>query len=100
MGTRNYSDEFKRDAVQQIRVRGLILEVRLHPDPTAPGGHAIELFGELGAILALGEAQTTKPSRLRGLSSDSMVAGAGFALHLPTTARSIHLMRSSVLAVG
>ena len=22
MGTRNYSDEFKRDAVQQIRVRG------------------------------------------------------------------------------
>lgn len=31
MGTSNYSDEFKRDAVQQIRVRGYpVREVSLH----------------------------------------------------------------------
>ncbi|MCF1711067.1 recombinase family protein [Tabrizicola sp. J26] len=64
------------EAIEHLRA--LVSEIRLHPDPSAPGGHVLELFGELGAILALGESQTTKPSRLRGLSSDSVVAGAGF----------------------
>jgi site-specific DNA recombinase len=59
-------------------LRGLVSEIRLHPDPEAPGGHAIELFGELGAILALSGDQKTKPAQGARVVSDSVVAGAGF----------------------
>ena len=55
--------------------------------PDAPGGHEIELLGELAGILALSEADTTKPPRLaragKSVESDSMVAGARFQKYLP-----------------
>jgi site-specific DNA recombinase len=59
-------------------LRGLISEVRVHPDAGSPGGHIVELFGELGAILGLAEARHDKTRRLTGGVSDSMVAGTGF----------------------
>ena len=54
------------------------------PNTDAPNGHYIELVGELVGILALGEAQTTKPAASAGLWSETMVAGVGFE---PTTFR-------------
>ena len=58
------------------------------PDPTAPGGHGIELVGELAGILALSEAEMTKPPLLaracNSVESETMVAGVGFE---PTTFR-------------
>ena len=46
----------------------LIDKLILTPDPTAPGGHKIELFGELGAILSLCDngmaTNAKKPARL------------------------------------
>ncbi|WP_229726022.1 recombinase family protein [Frigidibacter albus] len=65
-------------------LRGLVSEIRMIPDPEAPGGHRIELAGELAGILALGDPDTTKPPRLARAGSDSMVAGVGFE---PTTFR-------------
>ncbi len=66
----------KLEATQILR--GLISEVRMVPDRAAPGLHQIELIGELAGILALSDADTTKPPRMQGLKSVSLVAGAGF----------------------
>ncbi|MGX0905382.1 hypothetical protein ACSSV8_003977 [Roseovarius sp. MBR-79] len=49
-----------------------------------PNGHHIELAGELAGILALGDAQTTRPAASAGLKSVTVVAGVGFE---PTTFR-------------
>lgn len=46
-------------------LRGLISEIRMMPYASAPNGHHIELSGELAAILALGEPETTPPRVLR-----------------------------------
>ena len=70
----------KREATQILR--SLITEIRMLPEASAPGGHEIELVGELAGILALSEADMTKPPRLaragKSVESDSVVAGAGF----------------------
>jgi hypothetical protein len=61
-------------------LRGLIDKLIPTPDPTAPGGHKIELFGELGAILSLcdnGMAANVKTRTVvAGVSQMTMVAGA------------------------
>ena len=63
-------------------LRSLITEIRMVPAPGATGGHEIELIGELAGILALSEADMTKPPRSAragaGLGSESVVAGTGF----------------------
>ena len=63
-------------------LRGLIDKVILHPDPEAPNGHRIELYGELGAILSLcSEARATNANARREggrYGQLTMVAGAGF----------------------
>lgn len=56
-------------------IRGLVSEIRLIPDPSAPGGHQIELHGDLAAILALGEGKSKTPRGLSLGASDSLVAG-------------------------
>lgn len=60
-------------------VRGLISEVRMVPEPGAPGSHEIELVGDLAGILQLAEAETTKPPRAaragRSIESETVVAG-------------------------
>lgn len=70
--------ELKPQATELLR--GLISEVRMVPAPGIPGGHEIELVGELAGILNLAEADMTKPSRVAragvGSRSDTMVAGA------------------------
>ncbi|MBW0159508.1 hypothetical protein KTQ37_15420, partial [Sinorhodobacter sp. B57] len=63
-------------------LRGLIAEIRMLP--REGGGHDIELYGELGAILGLGEPRNDKPRLIVGGVSNSMVAGVGFE---PTTFR-------------
>ena len=68
----------KLEATQILR--SLITEIRMVPEPDAPGGHEIKLLGELAGILALSEADTTKPPRLaragKSVESGTMVAGA------------------------
>ena len=63
-------------------LRGLIDKIILRPDPDAPNGHVIELFGELGAILSLcseQEGTKAKPHAVGvGVRQLTMVAGAGF----------------------
>ena len=63
-------------------IRGLIEKIVLTPESTAPNGHSIELFGELGAILTLcGDADGTNAKARRGSAGFrqvTMVAGAGF----------------------
>ncbi|WP_259444919.1 recombinase family protein [Neotabrizicola shimadae] len=61
-------------------LRSLIERIVLHPEPGAPGGHAIELFGELGAILSLCGEGTNARARTggAGVRQVAMVAGAGF----------------------
>lgn len=60
-------------------LRGLISELRMIPEQSAPGGHRIELVGELAAILALGDADMQNPARGgAGVRSGTLVAGAGF----------------------
>ena len=70
--------ELKTQATELLR--GLISEVRMVPEEGAPGGHEIELVGDLAGILLLAEADMTKPSRMAragvGLGSDTVVAGA------------------------
>ena len=66
----------KREATQILR--SLITEIRMLPEASAPGGHEIELVGELAGILALSVADMTKPPQSARVGSDSMVAGAGF----------------------
>ena len=72
----------KMEATEALR--GLISEIRLVPNSDAPQGHHIELAGELAGILALGEAETTKPARVAQAGSVTVVAGVGFE---PTTFR-------------
>ncbi|MFE3837736.1 hypothetical protein ABNX41_11655, partial [Rhodobacteraceae bacterium PA1-206B] len=59
---------------------GLTSEVRMVPAPGIPGGHEIELVGELARILNLAEADMTKPPHGAragvGSRSDTVVAGA------------------------
>jgi hypothetical protein len=71
----------KMEATEALR--GLVSEIRMVPDADAPNGHHIELAGELAGILALGEAQTTKPAASAGLRSVTMVAGARLQKYLP-----------------
>ncbi|MCU9850562.1 recombinase family protein [Defluviimonas sp. WL0024] len=72
--------ETRQEAAQLIR--GLLSEIRMIPGEK---GHAIELVGALASILALGEAETTKPRAVRlGAGSVTVVAGVGFE---PTTFR-------------
>jgi site-specific DNA recombinase len=59
-------------------LRSLISEIRMIPDASAPSGHRIELVGELAGILALQDADLTKPSRLARAGSGTLVAGARF----------------------
>ncbi|MCX7282459.1 MAG: hypothetical protein NTX28_00115 [Novosphingobium sp.] len=58
----------------------LLTEIRMIPSGE---GHEIELVGELGAILALGDAQYAKPRLFTGAVSTLMVAGAGYQKYLP-----------------
>jgi site-specific DNA recombinase len=76
------NEETKVEAIELLR--GLVSEVRLHPDEHAPGGHLIELYGELAAILELSGPRNDKTRRVTGGVSVSMVAGVGFE---PTTFR-------------
>jgi site-specific DNA recombinase len=63
-------------------LRGLIERIVLHPDAEAPNGHAIELYGALGAILALCDGGSGRHAKARtvgaGVLQVTMVAGAGF----------------------
>ncbi len=63
-------------------LRGLIDKLILTPDTTAPNGHKIELFGELGAILSLCNngmgANAKTRTVVAGIRQVTMVAGAGF----------------------
>nr|WP_280517751.1 recombinase family protein [Falsirhodobacter halotolerans] len=93
----------KREATEILR--GLISEVRMIPEAGAPGGHRMELVGDLAGILRLaedgalpgpqvrvqvkgGSSKCQKPRRLAGVGcddeSETMVAGVGFE---PTTFR-------------
>jgi len=74
------ADETRGEAADILR--GLIEKIVLTPDSTAPNGHSIELYGELGAILTLcgdGEGPNAKARRgVAGFRQFTMVAGAGF----------------------
>ena len=73
------ADDTREEAADILR--GLIERVVLTPDTTAPNGHAIELYGELGAILTLCGDTGTKADARRGTAGArqvTMVAGAGF----------------------
>jgi site-specific DNA recombinase len=63
-------------------LRGLIEKVVLHPDPGAPHGHRIELFGELAAILSLCNGGLATKAKARtggaGFRQVTVVAGTGF----------------------
>jgi site-specific DNA recombinase len=63
-------------------LRGLVEKVTLLPDAEAPNGHAIELYGELAAILALCADKDGTNAKARraaaGFRQVTMVAGAGF----------------------
>ena len=73
------ADDTREEAADILR--GLIEKIVLTPDPTAPNGHAIELYGELGAILTLcGDGTGTNAKARRGTAGFRqviLVAGAG-----------------------
>jgi DNA invertase Pin-like site-specific DNA recombinase len=89
--------EIRPQALETIR--GLITRVTIRDGVE---GLVLELEGALTAMIGL--AQNAKSPGGAGLDveilsrSVKVVAGAGFALHLPTTARSIHMTRNSGLA--
>lgn len=67
-------DELARNEAVEV-LRGLISTIRLTPD--GEGDLHIELVGELGAIMLLGEADDKKPRRSsNGACSVTLVAGA------------------------
>jgi site-specific DNA recombinase len=84
------NEETKGEAI--ARLRGLVSELRLHPDENAPGGHLIELYGELAAILDLSGPRNDEPHRFTGGVSASMVAGARFG-HCFTKLREVQVAR-------
>jgi len=49
----------QREAMAELRA--LISQVRMVPDADAPGGHQLELVGELAGIMALGGLESKKP---------------------------------------
>lgn len=67
--------EVKREATAALRA--LISEVRMVPDADAPGGHQLELVGELAGIMALGIPESKKPPLVARAWSETVVAGAG-----------------------
>ncbi|UWQ60539.1 recombinase family protein [Leisingera caerulea] len=68
--------EVRREATASLRA--LISEVRMVPDADAPGGHQLELVGELAGLMALGSPESKKPPLFAEAWSETMVAGAGF----------------------
>lgn len=73
------ADDTREEAADILR--GLIEKIVLTPEATAPNGHVIELFGELGAILSLCAGEGTKAkarSGAAGFRQLTMVAGAGY----------------------
>lgn len=56
-------------------LRGLISGIRMIPDAEAPGGHHIELEGELVAIMALGSAGNATGPQSAKVRSGTVVAG-------------------------
>ena len=75
------ADDTREEAADILR--GLIEKIVLLPDAAAPNGHAIELYGELGAILTLcgtGDGTNAKARRSSaGFRQVTMVAGTGYA---------------------
>ena len=73
------ADDTREEAADILR--GLIEKIVLTPEATALNGHAIELYGELGAILTLcGDGDGTNAKARRGSAGFrqvTMVAGAG-----------------------
>jgi site-specific DNA recombinase len=71
-----------RQAEAADLLRGLIETVVPHPDPDAPHGHRIELFGELAAILSLCYGSLAPKAKARtvgaGFWQVTVVAGTGF----------------------
>ena len=57
-------EDTKPEAIELLR--GLVTEVRLHPDEDTKDGHAIELYGELAAILELSGSRNDEPRRFTG----------------------------------
>ncbi|KID07493.1 recombinase family protein, partial [Leisingera sp. ANG1] len=51
--------EVRREATAALRA--LISEVRMVPEADAPGGHQLELVGELAGLMALGSPESKKP---------------------------------------
>ena len=74
------ADDTRQEAADILR--GLIEKIVLTPDATAPNGHTIELFGELGAILTLcadGNGTNAKARTVgAGFRQLTLVAGTGF----------------------
>ena len=74
------ADDTREEAADILR--GLIEKIVVRPDAAAPSGHAIELHGELGAILTLcgaGDGTNAKARRSSaGFRQVTMVAGTGF----------------------
>ncbi len=68
--------EVRREATASLRA--LISEVRMVPDGAAPGGHQLELVGELAGLMALGIPESKKPPLFAEAWSETVVAGAGF----------------------
>ena len=70
--------ETKAEAADLLR--SLIDKIVLRPEEGAPGGHAIELFGELGAILSLceGDGPNATPAAAAGVRQVTVVAGTGY----------------------
>ena len=79
----NLNQEASRSEASEL-LRGLISEVRLHPDENAVDGHVIELFGELAAISEITTPKNKNTHRFTGGVSVQVVAGVGFE---PTTFR-------------
>ena len=68
--------EVRREATASLRA--LISQVRMVPDADAPGGHQLELVGELAGLMALESLESKKPPLFAEAWSETMVAGAGF----------------------